>query len=65
MAKKTGHTSAGKMNAEENVKLGDIYSAAKSTMGPTSYEKGYPHQATAIYPGKFHVGRGKPGGGSK
>ena len=62
MAKsKGGKTSATKM-AEGNIKVAEIETAAKSTMGPHSYEKGYPHQPTAIYPGKFNVGKGKPGG---
>jgi len=61
MAKSKGSTSASKM-PDTNAKLGEIFTAAKSTMEPKSYEEGYPIQSTAVYPGKFGLSRGKRGG---
>lgn len=44
MAKKHGFSknNGASMNKGDNAKLGNIYTAAKSTMKPESYERGYP-----------------------
>jgi len=53
--------SASKM-AEGNVKLGEIQTAASSTMEPRSYARGYPIQPDVVIPGQFSLkGRRSPG----
>lgn len=53
-----------KMDTEQNVKLQDIHSAAKSTMGPADYSEGYPAQAGNLRQGVWQ-GKLLPKGGGE
>jgi len=63
MAKNQSHKGAGsnslsKMSSKENVRLGDIETAAKSSMEPKDYSGGYPTATGTIWNGRL-VGRTK------
>lgn len=63
MAKNRGGSAkADGMSRQDNVRLGDIETAAKSTMKDADYSQGYPHQKDAIYQGRPAITRGRPGG---
>lgn len=56
-----GKSSGGdKISTRQNVKNADIYSAAKSTFGPTDYSQGYPANEGALHNTNFSGKR--PGG---
>lgn len=55
-----GKSDSGKPNSRQNAKLGDIYTAAKSTMEAADYSKGYPTPEGALHNMNFSGKR--PGG---
>ena len=59
---KSGSAKGQKINNEVNERLGDIYTAAKSTMEPCNYEQGYPPNEGRVLNANFG-GRSKAPGG--
>ena len=55
-----GKSDSGAPDKRTNAKLGDIYTAAKSTMEPADYSKGYPTPEGALHNTNFSGKR--PGG---
>jgi hypothetical protein len=65
MARKSNTGQDGnKIDTVQNIKNEDIYSAAKSTMGPTDYADGYPAQPGNLRQGIW-IGKQLPKAGSK
>lgn len=62
MARNIKSSGGDKISTRQNVKLGDIYSAAKSTMGPTDYSQGYPMNEGALQNTNFSGKSRNPGG---
>ena len=53
MAKGSKGKSSGEVMPSGNVKMGDIKTAAASSMGPTDFEKGYTPQPGRLYNKNF------------
>lgn len=62
MAKGSKSSGGDKISTRQNVKVGgsNIYSAAKSTFGPTDYSQGFPANEGALHNTNFSGKR--PGG---
>lgn len=64
MARSSKNGSEGNKISNESHKMADIYTAAKSTMGPTDYSSGYPAQPGNLRQGVWQ-GKLLPKGGER
>ena len=57
MAKSDDKSEGGKRGLRQSAKLGDIYTAAKSSMEPADYERGYPPNENELLNKNFSTGK--------
>ena len=64
MARNSKSSGGDKISTRQMIKVGgsNIYSAAKSTMGPTDYSQGYPMNEGALQNTNFSGKSRNPGG---
>lgn len=62
MASKGKSSGGDRISTKQNVKMGDIHTAAKSTMGPTDYSQGWPANEGVLQNTNFSGKSRNPGG---